>query len=272
MGPTPQEFEEREQLGARTLATAIVPEYSEQEVALHTTRKDCWVIYKDVVYDVSTFVGDHPGGPEILMQYAGTDITEVFHSVMSHDHSDAAVAMLASHKIGLLKDPQFRIGKRTKAEEVMFADDVELIDLEKPIVTQMWATNMSLEQYLRYTHTPHFLKGGRVARFFENDFMEFISKNSWHSVLLWVPVAAYFFWVGAEVYSPHASAFLFAIGVFAWTLLEYAIHRFVFHLDGYIPDHKIAICVHFLLHGVHHFLPMDRYAALPPHPPHRRRA
>ena len=245
----------------RTLATVVVPEFSEQEVAQHITRKDCWVIYKDVVYDVSSFVEDHPGGPEIVMQYAGQDISKVFHSIMSHDHSDAAISILGGHKIGVLKDPQFRVGVRSKEEQRMFfaSSEPEVIDLEKPIVTQMWAANMPLAQYLRYTHTPHFLKGGRVARFFENPFMEFISRNTWHSVLLWIPVVLYFISIAREVHPAHTAAFLFAGGIFLWTFLEYSIHRFLFHIDGHLPDHPLFVCGHFLLHGVHHFLPMDRY-------------
>ena len=265
MGPTAgQELDEREQLGANTatLATAVVPEFSETEVAMHATRKDCWFIYKQVVYDVSGFVGDHPGGPDILLQYAGMDITDVFHSVMSHDHSDAAVSMLESHKIGVLKDPQFRLGKRSKEEQVMFVrpEEREIIDLEKPIVTQMWAANLPLETYLRVTHTPHVLKGGRVARFFEDPIMEFLSRNSWHVVLLWIPVAFYYASVASAVYSAQTMAFLFGVGVLMWTLLEYSLHRFLYHVDGFLPDNSFFICVHFLMHGVHHFLPMDRYA------------
>jgi 4-hydroxysphinganine ceramide fatty acyl 2-hydroxylase len=266
MPPAATEYEVRPTSGKTYANDGGVPEYGEQEVALHNTRKDAWVIYKDVVYNVSSFVEDHPGGPQILMDYAGKDITDVFHSIIPHDHSDAAVSILKEHKIGLLKDREFRLAKRSKTEEAMFtqADEPEVIDLEKPVVTQMWAARMPLKQYLRYTHTPHFLKGGRVARFFENPIMEFLSRNTWHAVLLWVPVVWYCFTVSAENHSPHMAAFLFAMGVFLWTLLEYSLHRFVFHLDERIPDYPIFVCGHFLLHGVHHFLPMDRLRLVMP--------
>lgn len=32
-----------------------------------------------------------------------------------------------------------------------------------------------------------------------------------------------------------------------------------------MPDHPKALCIHFLAHGVHHFLPMDQYVS----PAHR---
>lgn len=40
---------------------------------------------------------------------------------------------------------------------------------------------------------------------------------------------------------------------------EYTLHRWLFHLDEYLPNHPAAIMTHFLLHGVHHIIPMDPY-------------
>lgn len=48
------------------------------------------------------------------------------------------------------------------------------------------------------------------------------------------------------------------VGVFLWTLVEYVLHRFLFHVDKWLPDKPIFLTAHFLLHGVHHYLPTDR--------------
>jgi sterol desaturase/sphingolipid hydroxylase (fatty acid hydroxylase superfamily) len=48
-------------------------------------------------------------------------------------------------------------------------------------------------------------------------------------------------------------------GVFLWTLVEYGMHRFLFHVDKWLPDNRYFLTTHFLLHGVHHYLPTDRY-------------
>ncbi|VDO17242.1 unnamed protein product [Brugia timori] len=50
--------------------------------------------------------------------------------------------------------------------------------------------------------------------------------------------------------------FLFTLGVLAWTLLEYLLHRFAFHWKPN-PESRIQIILHFLLHGLHHKTPMD---------------
>ncbi|GHJ85958.1 hypothetical protein NliqN6_2360 [Naganishia liquefaciens] len=48
------------------------------EVALHNTRDDCWVVIEGMVYDVTDFLGMHPGGAGVILQHAGDDATEVF--------------------------------------------------------------------------------------------------------------------------------------------------------------------------------------------------
>jgi cytochrome b involved in lipid metabolism len=39
------------------------------------TMKDCWIILgradQKMVYDVSEYLADHPGGPEVILEQAG---------------------------------------------------------------------------------------------------------------------------------------------------------------------------------------------------------
>lgn len=34
--------------------------------------------------------------------------------------------------------------------------------------------------------------------------------------------------------------------------------------NSYLPDHRAGLTLHFLLHGIHHYLPMDRYRLVMP--------
>jgi 4-hydroxysphinganine ceramide fatty acyl 2-hydroxylase len=54
----------------------------------------------------------------------------------------------------------------------------------------------------------------------------------------------------------------FFLGNIVWTLLEYGFHRFLFHIDRLLPDRPSFLTLHFLMHGIHHYLPMDKYVAL----------
>lgn len=53
------------------------------DVAKHATAADCWVILYDKVYDLTEFLPNHPGGPQIIIKYAGKDATCVACGVAS---------------------------------------------------------------------------------------------------------------------------------------------------------------------------------------------
>ncbi|KAJ0398845.1 hypothetical protein ATCC90586_001372 [Pythium insidiosum] len=82
-------------------------EYSVQEVARHNRATDCWVIIgtggDKKVLDVTAFLEDHPGGPELLLDLAGQDVQDEFEDI---GHSKEAHEMLQDLCIGRLKDDQ----------------------------------------------------------------------------------------------------------------------------------------------------------------------
>lgn len=51
------------------------------EVAKHNSRSSCWVIVNSQAYDVTEYLDRHPGGAQILLQYAGQDATAVYEPV-----------------------------------------------------------------------------------------------------------------------------------------------------------------------------------------------
>jgi hypothetical protein len=71
--------------------------------------------------------------------------------------------------------------------------------------------------------------------------------------LIWfVPVAAYGLYRGFAVLHPAAVVGLFVAGWLVWTLTEYLLHRFVFHLTA--VERKLPF---FIVHGYHHEFPHD---------------
>ncbi|KAK3905715.1 FMN-dependent dehydrogenase-domain-containing protein [Staphylotrichum tortipilum] len=58
------------------------------EVAKHSKADDCWVIVHGKAYDVTDFLPEHPGGPKIIVKYAGKDATDEFDPIHPPDTLD----------------------------------------------------------------------------------------------------------------------------------------------------------------------------------------
>ncbi|XP_036148278.1 cytochrome b5-like [Monomorium pharaonis] len=69
------------------------------EIAWHDTPGDCWLVIGNYVYDCTEFLRSHPGGQEVLLEYAGRDATIAFNGT---GHSAVAWATLERYKIGQL--------------------------------------------------------------------------------------------------------------------------------------------------------------------------
>lgn len=267
-------------------------------VAAHNSKDDCWVtLYQRKVYNVTDFLDEHPAGGDLILPYAGKDITAIMADSASHDHSESAYEMLDdSMLIGYLATPEeesLLLDNRNNTpvevklnEEVVdlseFHDhlpsermlwvqtDYEadakkhgFLDLKKPLLMQVLNGGWSKRVYLDQVHRPRHY-GKESAPLFGN-FLEPLSLTPWWVVpLVWLPVNFFIFMVGFRNQHPMTALSFWAIGLFVWTIVEYCLHRFIFHLDEYLPDNRFALFTHFLLHGVHHYLPMDRYRLVMP--------
>jgi len=104
-----------------------------------------------------------------------------------------------------------------------------------------------------------------TVRMFKSDLMEFFSHvHPATPLVLYLPVIGYMLYAAfsQRQLSIFAIAALFALGVLIWTLLEYIIHRWVFH---YEPKTRLGKQLHFIVHGVHHDYPNDaRRLVMPP--------
>src|SRR5438067_10135748 len=104
-----------------------------------------------------------------------------------------------------------------------------------------------------------------TVRMFESDFMEFFSRvHPATPLVLYLPVVGYMLYVSLwqrQLSVPVVTA-LFLLGILLWTLLEYLIHRYIFH---YEPKTRIGKRLHYIIHGVHHDYPNDaRRLVMPP--------
>src|SRR5262245_6889753 len=82
-------------------------------------------------------------------------------------------------------------------------------------------------------------------------------------LLVWMPLAAWLLWrsIAARHVSFGALVVMAIAALFSWTLTEYVLHRFLFHLAPTTPVRKRW---QFMIHGVHHDNPADRERLLMP--------
>jgi len=115
------------------------------------------------------------------------------------------------------------------------------------------------------------------CRMFRADWMEALSHvRPWVPHVLYVPVIIATLWLGFRALTPLQVAGWFAVGLLVWTVLEYVIHRWLFHPPQWIEDDTRRIVgglevtdpvmpalptfrhkFYFLVHGVHHDYPND---------------
>jgi fatty acid desaturase len=93
--------------------------YTRSEVLKHNKIDDCWIIVRNKIYNITSFIKQHPGGQDILMSRAGEDATSFF--TMKHG-GDQKIEKMLSH---------FYIGELTAKEGI--AD----IDFEEPFITEL---------------------------------------------------------------------------------------------------------------------------------------
>jgi len=103
------------------------------------------------------------------------------------------------------------------------------------------------------------------VRMFKSDLLETLSKVHFLvPLIIFVPIIGFFIYEAFAVELGLAAFFgMFALGLFVWTLVEYVMHRFLFHYMP--PDKPWAQRLHFIFHGVHHDYPSDaKRLVLPP--------
>ncbi len=66
------------------------------------TPSSAWLSYRGGVYDITSFLADHPGGDDILLPYIGKDMGEAMADEQEHVHSVSAYEMLEECRIGEL--------------------------------------------------------------------------------------------------------------------------------------------------------------------------
>ena len=96
------------------------------------------------------------------------------------------------------------------------------------------------------------------AQIFRNGYLEYLTKT--HPLVIWgmyLPVLIFlpYYSIKTLEFSGLNVFLIFISGTIIWTLIEYILHRFVFH---YHPDTEKGQRINYVLHGNHHEYPRDK--------------
>jgi len=69
------------------------------EVAMHGSANDCWVVYFDQVYDVTNYANSHPGGANLVTMSCGGDGTGPF----SGRHGQGTLGVISGSLLGMVQ-------------------------------------------------------------------------------------------------------------------------------------------------------------------------
>uniref|UniRef100_A0A7S3CN35 Fatty acid 2-hydroxylase n=1 Tax=Strombidium rassoulzadegani TaxID=1082188 RepID=A0A7S3CN35_9SPIT len=253
---------------------------SEAQVAqLYKAEGKKVIIFQGVVYDVEEYMTTHPGGGDLIGDELGTNIEEKFEEA---EHTKAARRIFRDLPVvGKMKPEE--AASTSSSEEKEKANEAEKklaatkngaahmdggslnskfdFDYNRGIWWQIWNTEWTFEEYYDYINDPKVLVNPiRDLRLFDNGVLELLTLTPWFFIpLVYVPIGLY--WMSNNECNLIETLVLLVLGVLTWTLFEYSLHRFLFHSEelAIFPRFSKFYAIHFLVHGIHHAFPQDRY-------------
>lgn len=102
------------------------------------------------------------------------------------------------------------------------------------------------------------IKNKGQGRLFQSEYLEMMTKT--HPVViysLYIPVVLFLLYYGFTfcMMPVGTMVLLFLGGMLAWSLVEYTLHRFIFH---FVSENQKLQRIVYKLHGIHHEYPRDR--------------
>ncbi len=71
-----------------TVVEALIPI---SELAIHNSSESCWVLFRGKVYDITSFLPEHPGSAQAILPYCGTIN---FENAFMKKHGESKIAQL----------------------------------------------------------------------------------------------------------------------------------------------------------------------------------
>jgi cytochrome b5 len=136
-------------------------EITAADVAKHNTESDCWIIIGNAktggekVYDVSKYLDEHPGGAEVIMEFAGGNADTMFEDI---GHTKDARTKMAEFLIGNLKSD----GSAKSAAKAAPATKSKQDFLQKSSMDGLLTCSICFLEYNEEEHVPSCLPCGHT--------------------------------------------------------------------------------------------------------------
>eukprot|EP00440_Ansanella_granifera_P063877 gb/GFBE01069251.1/.p1 GENE.gb/GFBE01069251.1/~~gb/GFBE01069251.1/.p1 ORF type:complete len:517 (+),score=133.03 gb/GFBE01069251.1/:1-1551(+) len=108
-----------------------------EEVAKHNKADDAWIIVDGDVYDVTKFANAHPGGTQLLLDYAGQDATEDFFGLHRLEVLDKYAKLKKGRLQGAGPAPKKASEVMTQISKVPFAEPAYLQGFKSPYFSEV---------------------------------------------------------------------------------------------------------------------------------------
>ncbi|KAL9645953.1 hypothetical protein ABK040_001061 [Willaertia magna] len=96
---------------AEQTTTSNVTVISKVEFEQHgETHKDPWIMVNGGIYAIKDYQFEHPGGSDILLDFAGRDATKSFESI---GHSESAIQEMRKLLVGVLEGHEDKLNNKS---------------------------------------------------------------------------------------------------------------------------------------------------------------
>lgn len=85
----------------QSFVLAAEKSYTKADLAKHATAENCWMAIRGGIYDLSSYLPEHPSRPELVLPWCGKEATEAYNTkTKGRPHAPDTDALLAKYKIG----------------------------------------------------------------------------------------------------------------------------------------------------------------------------
>ena len=159
----------------------------------YQTTKQKVIIFEGAVYDVGSYISQHPGGADKIQEFLGKCIDEPFEDA-GHTKS-ARLIFRDLDRIGFIE------GESNDKIDTIIPKGLDGFDLQsklkfdysKGLYKQMLDANLKWDDYIQFINEPkHLVNPVRDIKIFNNKFMELFTMTPWYAIPLgWLPLIVY---------------------------------------------------------------------------------